>query len=106
MTKEDAYEVKNNFFLTLKNGRNWVDWLKISDNSSRINIFQLLQKKMKMGIKRQKKMWGERRESGFSSYISGDLASLKTMEIIVEKKVKLHKNIKLICVYVRLVVGA
>ena len=61
---------------------------------------------MKMGIKRQKKMWGERRESGFSSYISGDLASLKTMEIIVEKKVKLHKNIKLICVYVRLVVGA
>ena len=42
---------------------------------------------MKMGIKRQKKMWGERRESGFSSYISGDLASLKTMEIIVEKKV-------------------
>lgn len=91
MTKEDAYEVKNNFF-SLKNSRNWVDWLKISDNSPHINIFQLLQKKTKISIKRQKKEGG-RRESGVSSYISGDLASLKTMEIIVEKKVKLHKII-------------
>lgn len=67
MTKEDAYEVKNNFF-SLKNSRNWVDWLKISDNSPHINIFQLLQKKTKISIKRQKKEGGKEGKWSFIIY--------------------------------------
>ena len=59
MTKEDAYEVKGIFFFIKK--KKQILSLQSTDfrQLTLINIFKLLQKKMKMNIKRPKKRGGE-----------------------------------------------